>query len=99
MATTWYSVQVDPLKRHDAGGILKQGGVEKMRIRGAKIIQLLICWVLGFRGYLRAAHPLIERFDRIVNLAPGTAKYTPVIILTGGRLSRGPTHLIRRTDF
>ena len=69
-----------------------------MRVRGAKIFRNLMCWVLGFLGYLRARGNRLEWFNRVDELAPSTAEYTPVVILAGGRLSRGPTLLIRRLD-
>jgi hypothetical protein len=72
-----------------------------MRIRGAKIFQNLMCWVLECLGYFRAGGIRLERFrfNRVDELAPRTAEYTPVVILAGGRLSRGPTLSIRRSDF
>jgi hypothetical protein len=64
-----------------------------MRIKGAKILENLMCWVLDCLGYFRADGIRLERltFDRVDELAPSTAEYTRVIILAGGRLSRGPT--------
>jgi hypothetical protein len=70
-----------------------------MRIRGAKIFQNLMCWVLECLGYFRARGIRLERFRfNVDELAPSTAEYTPVVILAGGRLSRGPTLSIRRLD-
>jgi hypothetical protein len=71
-----------------------------MRIRGTKIFQNLMCWVLEGLGYFRARGIRLERFrfNRIDELAPSTAEYTPVVILAGGRLSLGPTLSIPRSD-
>jgi hypothetical protein len=69
-----------------------------MRFREAKLIQNLICWVLGFLGSLHERGSRLELFNIIVELPPSTAKYMPVTILAGGRRSRGPTHSIRRSD-
>jgi hypothetical protein len=71
-----------------------------MRIKGAKIFQNLMCWVLGCLGYLRARGIRLDRLtlNRVDDLAPSTAEYTPVVNLAGGRLSRGPTLSIRRSD-
>ena len=51
-------------------------------------------------GYFRARGIRVGRFNfnRVDELAPSTAEYTPVVILAGGRLSRGPTLFIQRSD-
>ena len=71
-----------------------------MRIKGAKILENFMCWVLDCLGYFRTDGIRLERFsfDCVDELAPSTAEYTPVVILAGGRLSRGPTLSIRRSD-
>jgi hypothetical protein len=71
-----------------------------MRNRGAKIFENLMCWVLECLGYLRARRIRLDRFtlNRVDELAPSTAEYTSGVILAGGRLSRGPTLSIRRSD-
>jgi hypothetical protein len=69
-----------------------------MGIPGAKLLQNLIHWVLECLGYLHERGPRMQRFNRVDELMPITAEYTRVVILAGGRLSRGPTFPIRRSD-
>ena len=76
-----------------AGGSLSGRLGKMMRIKGAKILENLMRWVLDCLGYFRTDGIRLERLrlNKVVELAPSTAEYTRVIILAGGRLSRGPT--------
>lgn len=94
-----WNLELSRLQQPNSGSLSGRLG-KMMRIRGAKIFQNLMCWVLECLGYLRARGIRLERFrfNRVDELAPSTAEYTPVVILAGGRLSRGPTLSIRRSD-
>lgn len=93
-------VQVDPLKRHDAGETLRKilGRRGKMRIRGERMIKGLIGWVLAFLEPTRVWQPLLENLETVVEIPRNRVNGTPVLLLSAGRLSRGPTFLNRRSD-
>ena len=103
-AVTWRppvsQVQVDPLKRHNAGETLRKifGWRGKMRILGERMINDLIGWVLAFFEPARLRQPLPDNLETVVEIPGNRVNDTPVVLLHGGRLSRGPTFLNRRSD-